>query len=298
MTPAARRYYLIALTGLCAVGAWLLYARTPAPGVPHAPVTARPAAPSSAPDSGANRYCLKDGEPIRYIADPTAVERERLRQQLRLEGDGPLVSVTLVWDGAPHLLSAEVGEPRAPRTLRAVLLQSLHLPSHTFENLGLADSIALPGDWILAKGVARTEHLAYIAGFVRATGHARFAFVREEQNAVFYVASGTPCPKDVFQLLPKPPGNVKMGSTDGTAGEFLSSLSGAIHRRIANELSDNAVRITWQDNSTVYPANKIAMTEERISTLLDQAASALCISFERLEEPATVWRLRDNCYAD
>jgi hypothetical protein len=287
------------LVGTTAFGIALLWPGTPVPrtSAPEGRSDSRSTRGADLSSDPADRYCLNEGEVIRYIAEPRDSDRAWLRQQFGLEGAGPIVSVTVWWrDGSASRGNLQIGEPVLPRALYAVLCDSLGLPPYLFVDLAVAHHIYLPGDWVVRRNLESGEYIRRIGECVRLSGYPGFAFVPVERDLVVYTARGEPrTAAQVFQIFAPRDGLTPSPPHSGTVDRFLRVVSRAIGRPITNGLSSNGrVRVSWEDNSPMYLDSPTGVTEEMISRVLDRIASDLDIRFEESREQVLVWRLCDQ----
>jgi hypothetical protein len=291
-----RRCVLGLLIVLVVVGAWRALLYVPKPGIANVDKLFEPEVASHSlglPGEHASVYTLSESEVIRHVRSPDAAAREELLRRLQADTEGPIVSVTVLWDGDAHIESLEVGVSLLPRTLYRVLVHSLELPTHMFERLEIAHGIELPGDWVIRRGAGPNQHLPHVGKLVRESGHPSFAFVRKTRDQTKYTARGTPrASAETIRLFAPFPGTDEPPPRRGSVGDFLRALSAAIGAPISNELSDHEpITLAWIDNSSAHHQLGAGPTEGMLSALLQEVASALQVTLEESEYQGVIWRL-------
>ncbi len=286
-------------TGLLvfAFAAWRACVYVPAPGPgQYAGNPAKP--PALGAPAARYDYALADDEVIRYIPAPDPEERRRLLEQLGLaqrSDRAPVVSLTVVWDGAPHFHSMQVGSEIIPRRLLHVLEYSLEVPLHGLEGIDVAREIGLPGDWVVRADADLDQCMSYVEKVVRRSGYPGFRIARRVQKCRAHdmhgIARALERPIQIFR--PHPDVSPAYERT-GTLREFGQALSAAIQRPVSIHAEPQDIELAWQDNSHAYLDLGPNINDEMVSNLLNEVSAALGVTFTDSEVEMTLWQLELN----
>jgi len=254
---------------------------------------AGPGAPATRRD-----YALADDEAIRYIPAPDPEARRRLLERLELARDpdgAPVVSVTVVWDGAPHFRSMQVGAGIVPRRLLHVLVSSLEVPLYRLKGIGVAQEIGLPGDWVVRADADLDQCMSCVENAVQQSGYPGFRIARTVQECRAHVMHGEAwAPERAVQIFRPHPDVSPAREQNGTLRQFGRALSAAIQRPVSIDAKPKDLELAWQDNSRAYLDLGANISGEMISDLLNEVAAALGVTFRESEVELTIWQLEGN----
>lgn len=135
--------------------------------------------------------------------------------------------------------------------------------------------------------------MAYVEDAVRKSGYPGFSATRSLQKRKAHCLQGVAsAPLRAIQIF-NPHAEVSPAHEQtGTLEAFGHALSEAIQRPVSipPELQD--LRLTWQDNSRAYLDLGGNITDQMISSLLDDVSAALGVTFTDFEVELSVWWLR------
>lgn len=273
---------------------WRVCVYVPAPGLgQYASQPARP--PALGVPATRDDYALANDEVIRYIPAPDPEARRRLLTQLGLAQHpdrAPVVSVTVVWDGAPHFHSMQAGTEIVPRRLLHVLINSLEVPLYRLEGIDVTREIGLSGDWVVRAGADLDHCMSYVEEAVQRSGYPGFRITPRAQKCRAHdmhgIARAPERPVQIFR--PHPDVSPALAQT-ATLRQFGQALSAAIRRPVAVHAEPQDLKLTWQDNSHAYLALGPNINDKMVSNLLNEISAALGVTFTDSEEEMTIWRL-------
>ena len=287
-----RIYWLLGAALLAAAfAAWRVFVYVPAPVLgQYARQAGGP--PAEGTPSARDDYALADDEIIRHIPTPDPEVRRRLLEQLGLAPRPDVVSVTVVWDGAPHFRSTQVGTGIVARRLLHVLIRSLEVPFHRLEGIDVARQIGLSGDWVIRADANLNECMSYVEKVVQRSGHPGFRIARSLQKCRAHEMHGVArAPAQPIEIF-RPHADVSPARVrTGTLAEFGQVLSAAIRRPVSIQAQPQDLRLTWRDNSHAYLDLGPPINDEMVSSLLNEVSAALGVTFTDSEVETTVWRL-------
>ena len=271
-------------------GAFASTYRRPTPGPAAAASTRRvTASPTVEPKD----YALAEGEAIRYISAPSDQARQELLGKWRLHNEPDVLSITVMWDGEPHVHSMQVGHPYVTRRLLYVLRDSLDIPLYRLDETDVALQIGLPGDWVVRRDATLEQRMAFLENVVQQHGYPGFRIVRTEQRVTAYEMHGVArAPDDPIVLLRPLPDASPPSERTGSLAEFGQVLSVAIQRRVVVRAEPADLRLTWQDNSPVYLALGRKIDGGMVTNLLHEISADLGVEFTTSDDPGSVWRLK------
>lgn len=290
-------WLLGAALAAAAFAAWrvCVYVPDPSPGQ-YARLPARSAAPGA--PATQDDYALADDEAIRYIPAPDPEARRRLLERLGLarDADGvPVVSVTVVWDGAPHFRSMQVGAGIVPRRLLHVLVSSLEVPLYRLKGIDVAREIGLAGDWVVRVDADLDPCMSYVENAVQQSGYPGFRIARTVQKCRTHVMQGEArAPERPIRIFHPHPDVSPAREHTGTLRQFGQTLSAAIQRPVSIEAEPQDLELAWQDNSRAYLDLGANISDGMISNLLNEVAAALGVTFRDSEVEMTLWQLEGN----
>ncbi len=280
---------------LAAFAVWRICVYVSAPELgQYADQPDRPPAPV-APTVG-DDYVLANDEVIRHIPAPDPEARRELLEQLGLLSEHPdnvpIASLNIVWDGAPHLRSVEVGYEHVPRRLLRVLIHSLKIPLHRLDGIDVARGIGLSGDWVIRADADLDECMSYVEQAVQQAGYPDFHVVRRVQKRRARDMHGVAqAPEQPVQIFPQHPDGATAPPHTGTLRRFGEVLSAAIQRPLSIHAEPQDLKLTWQDNSHAYLDLGPNISDEMVSDLLTEVSAALGVTFTDSEVEMTIWQL-------
>lgn len=277
---------VLIVAGAWACAVWFSYRSTP-PGLSGAEVTG----------GSAGAYSLKPHEVVRYIPAPDPSARQHLFDTFNREVPSHLVSVTVSIAGTERTLrSMQVGDSFFPRTLYHVLTDSLRIPMHQLENLGLAHRVALRGDWVVRADAPTAAGLDALAGIVRSTGRHSFRIVEETRDVVVHRMSGAArSPAEPLALLPPVADLPAPPPQRGNYAAWVRALSDAIGHDIEDEsTAESSAVFQWHDHARGYRQLQRVITADMIQQTLDDVSRRTGVAFEETVAARQVFRLAEH----
>jgi len=242
-------------------------------------------------------YLIHSSEPLLYL--PSVSEQVRRNTYARLAGsipDLPIVSLSVAVGDQRSVQSVEFGYAYVPRSLLAVLTDTLRIEAIHLGDVSSARDIPLPGDWVVnAKATTESRLRALETAVQNATGRRIGFSLARSVRPLLLLSGDLQSNAKVISIL-NPLGDVATSppTQSGDLNAFCAALNSslAIVARL-DGVSAPTATVRWIDHAHVYRQLGVAVPPNALECLKSAIESATGLRATIEETLTDVWSMEE-----